>query len=470
LHTAPAAVPLDVPVSVLAADPEARWLAYCSAESDTDGNGSVAVDFAASGALGGDLFSAKLALSDRAPVPIEAYFDADPSGRFVLAQADGHVVLFDSVTSARSDMTELGADCRLDVDERPGHRAFAFSPDGTRLAYLRRSDGKLDVALRVLESGAETAFDPGVSEIFRIDFDATGNRLVLEVVALDTNKNGRLDWPFPLARATRPACASPLRRFAARYRTGDATVPIVLTLADRSTRPVPDLVTLLDEGPVIRRASGELALEPATSKPAVLATSQCGGRVLFADASKNLLLVGCPGTKAPGRAEVQLVARGYLKRLGVAVQPTELDARAVAERRIVPLYPGGETLLLDLVQREPHVLKPGDLVIHTDVTRALVRRRDRLFVYDVETRSEQELDVTLGPLPYVLTQGPYAVVTPAVVDVRAGKLAGTTRERPLALSRSGRILVAAGGGPSAERLARGPLVWKDPEPASAKRD
>jgi hypothetical protein len=455
---------------VLAADPEARWLAYCSAESDTDGNGKLSVDFAASGALTGDLFSAKLTLSDQAPVPIEAYFDADPSGRFVLAQTDGHVVLFDSVSSTRTDMTELGADCRLDVDERPGHRAFAFSPDGTRLAYLRRSDGKLDVALRVLETGAETAFDPGVSEIFRIDFDATGARLVLEVVALDTNKNGRLDWPFPLARATRPACASPIRRLAARYRTGDSTVPIVLTLADRSTRSIPDLVTLLDEGPVIRRASGELALEPAGSKPAVLSTSQCGGRVLFADATKNLLLVGCPGIKAPGRAELQLVARGYVKRLGVAVQPTELDARAVTERRLVPIYPGGDTLLLDLVQRELHPLKAGDLVIHTDVTRALVRRRDRLFVYDVETRSERELDVTLGALPYVLTQGSYAVVTPAVVDVRAGKLTGMTRERPLALSRSGRILVAAGGGPSAERLARGPLVWKAPEPASTKHD
>jgi hypothetical protein len=455
---------------VLAADPEARWLAYCSAESDTDGNGKLAVDFAASGALGGDLFSAKLALSDQTPIPIEAYIDADPSGRFVLAQTDGHVVLFDSVTASRSDMTELGADCRLDVDERPGHRAFAFAPDGARLAYLRRRDGKLDVALRELATGAETAFDPGVSEIFRITFDATGTRLVLEAVALDTNKNGRLDWPFPLAKTPRPACTGPLRRLAARYRTGDATVPIVLTLADRSTRQVPDLVTLLDEGPVIRRASGELALEPLASKPAVLATSQCGGRVLFADATKNLLLVGCPGTKAPGRAEVQLVGPGYAKRLGVAVQPTELDAHAVAGQRLVPIYPGGDTMLLDLVQREPHLLKPGDLVIHTDATHALVRRRDRLFVYDVETRVEQQLDVTLGALPYVLTQGPFAVVTPAVVDLGAGKLAGLTRERPLALSRNGRLLVAAGGAPSAERLARGPLIWKDPEPASAKRD
>jgi hypothetical protein len=244
----------------------------------------------------------------------------------------------------------------------------------------------------------------------------------------------------------------------------------VVKLADGSLRPIPDFVTLLDEGPVIRRASGELVLDPGVSKPALLATAQCSGRVLFADASKNLLLIGCPGTKAPGRAEVELVARGYLKRLGVVVQPTELDARAVTEQRLVPLYPGGDTLLIDLARREPHLLKPGDLVIHTFETRALIRRKDRLVMFDVETRTERELDVTIGPLPYVLAQGRFAVVTPAVVDVGAGTLAGVTRERPLALSRSGQLLVASGGAPNAERLARGPLIWKAPEPASAKRE
>lgn len=470
MHTGPADVPLDVPVSVLAADPEARWLAYCSAEEDTDGDGRLSVNFAASGALSGDLFSAKLLLRDQAPVPIEAYYGADPSGRFVIAQAEGHVILFDSLTSSRTDMTELGADCRVDVDDRPGHRAFTFAPDGGRLAYLRRREGKLDVVVRDLATGAEIAIDPGVSEVFRLDFDALGRRLVLTTVALDSNKNGRLDWPFPPAKAPKPACTSPLRRLGARYATGDKTVSVVLTLADRSLRQIPDLVTLLDEGPVIRRASGELALDTGLSKPAVLATSQCGGRVLFADAAKNLMVVGCPGTKAPGRAEVELVARGYLKRLGVAVQPTELDARAVAEARLVPLYPGADTLLIDLDRREPLPLKPGDLVIHTDANRALVRRRDRLFVYDADARAEEELAVTLDPLPYVLTQGSFAVVTPAVVDLGTGKLVGLTHERPLALSRRGQVLVAGGGGPSAERLARGPLIWKDPEPVSAKRD
>ncbi len=469
-HTGPVGVPLSVPVSVLAADPEARWLAYCSAEADTDGDGQVSVDFAPSGALAGDLFSAKLMIGEKPSVPIESYFDADPTGRFVLVQSEGHVVLFDSATSTRTDMTELGADCRIDLDDRPGHRAFAFSSDGGRMAYLRRKKGKLDVVVRALETGAETAFDPGVSEIFRVAFDAMDTRLVLDAVALDSNKNGRFDWPFPLAKAPKPACTGPVRRLGARYRTGDATVALALELAGGSLRQIPDLVTFLDEGPVIRRASGELVLDPGTSKPALLATSQCGGRVLFADASKNLLLLGCPGTKAPGRAEVELVARGYLKRLGVAVQPTELDARAVREQRLVPLYPGGDTLLIDLARRETHLLKPSDLVIHIFETRALVRRRDRLFVFDVETRSELELEVTLDALPYVLTQGRFAVVTPAVVDVGAGALVGVTRERPLALSRSGQLLVAAGGGPSAERLARGPLTWKAPEPASANRD
>lgn len=455
---------------MLAADPEARWLVYCSAESDTNGDGQLAVSIAPDGSLSGDLLSARLALGGQAPLDIEAYFDSDSTGRYLLVQAEGRVLLFDSVTRSATDMTELAADSRLAAHERPGHRAFAFAPHGPELAYLRRLDGKLDVVLRNLESGAETAIDPGVLEIYRLDFDALGKHLVLEVVASDSNKNGRFDWPYPLAKQPRPACAGPFRRFGARYRTGDATVAHVISLADRSVRPIPDLLFILDDGPVIRRASGELALEVPRSIPAVLASAQCGGRVLFADASKNLLVVGCPGKKSPGRAEVELVARGYLKRLGVFVQPTDFDARPVASQRLVPLYPGSETWLLDLERREPHPLTPGDLVIHTHATRALIRRKEGLVIYDVTTRAEQALNVTLPALPHVLTQGAFAVVTPAVVDLANGELAGLVRERPLALARDGRVLVSEGNGPSAERLARGPLVWKAPDPPSATAD
>ena len=56
-------------------------------------------------------------------------------------------------------------------------------------------------------------------------------------------------------------------------------------------------------------------------------------------------------------------------------------------------------------------------------------------------------------------------VSPLVVDLAAGKLLGGVPGRPLAVADDGRVLVAAGGDASADRLAMGPLVWRLPEQA-----
>jgi hypothetical protein len=59
----------------------------------------------------------------------------------------------------------------------------------------------------------------------------------------------------------------------------------------------------------------------------------------------------------------------------------------------------------------------------------------------------------------VLVSGHFVFVSPALVDLQRGEIAGQSLLRPLALSTQGKLLIAEGGAASAERLAQGPLRW-----------
>ncbi len=442
--------------------PDGRWLVYCTADDDRNHDGQIDVKVEADGSLSGDPFAPRLVIAGRDPRPIDDLVTRDASGRFLIVRSADRVLLLDTASDTELDLGTLGADVRADASSLPGHRALAFDAAGKHLAYLRRTERELFVVVRELESGRERELPTGLQEIYRIELAAGDRYAVLSAVADDTNKNSRLDWPYPPAREPRKVCRGPLPRLAARYPTGDRSVKVLLPLAGGSPRLSADLLTPLGSALVLRAPSGELVLEDE-GKRTMLASPACAGRVLYADAARKVVLLGCPGKKSPGRADVELVAPGFQKLLKVAVQPTELDAQARTGLRLVPLYPGAETMLVDLETRDVHLLSAGDLVIATVDTKALVRRGGALVLYDAADKSTRDLGVSVARLPEVLVQGPFAFVSPALVDVARGELRGTTPLRPLALSTQGLLLVAEGGAASAERPARGPLRWIAPK-------
>ena len=59
-------------------------------------------------------------------------------------------------------------------------------------------------------------------------------------------------------------------------------------------------------------------------------------------------------------------------------------------------------------------------------------------------------------------------VRPLVVDLDSRRVIGRVAQRPLGVSRQGRVLVAIGAEASAERLAAGPLRWVEPVPITSE--
>ena len=450
----------DAPITLETVGHAGRFLSYCAARADSDGNGRLEVRAGAAGALSGDQLRPELAIGGRQAELIDDLLGYDAGGRFVVVRTARIVSLIDVFGGARVDLSALGFDDRDDVLQNRHHRALAFDPRGEWLAYLRQAD-TTTLVLRELTSGQERVLSPLPGDPWRLEWDASGEWLVVWSVVEDGNKNGRLDWPARIAKKARMACDPPVPRFSVNPEVGDRPSAVVVRRDGADARVVTDFLMPYGKDLLTRAKDGPLVLE-REGKKRTIATAECGARVLHADPTRGQLLIACTNGKTPLRASVELLTPAGRLDLGVTVQPTNIDRWPGAPTRLFPLYPGSEVLLLDLERKKPLSLRPGDRVVTTSGTRALVRRAASLFFYDAETATETPLVSDTGRFANVVVDGSLVAVGSRVIDVGAGKLLGTVDGRPLALTPEGDVLVADGGAADAERLARAPLRWRKP--------
>ena len=451
-----------LPVSVERVGAGGQWLVACVARTDSDKNGRVFVDVGAAGNLVGDALSVELVVGGKKPEVIDDLLAWDPTGRFVAVRRAGKALVLDLAGKSELALATLGWDERDDALPRRAHRALAFDPRGELLAYVRKQGGRAEVVVRSLGSGAERAVLDLPGEPHRMAWDGTGEQLVVSTVADDTNGNGRLDFPAKSSTGPRFSCSGPLARMRVTPEVGDRPSTFVAPRAGGAARFVPDLAVPFGANLIVRAADGELLVASPGGRR-LLTPAACGGRILFADPARGLVLVACPG-KNPQKAAVELVGIGYRLELGVEVQPTAIDAWPGRATRLVPLYPGADALLVDLERRATVRLESGDQVLTTNGGRALVRRRGGVTLLDVDKGTTKIVLSKLPRLPSVVVEESLAVVGSEVLDPLRDDPVGAISGRPLALTASGDVLVARGGPPSAERLALGPLAWERPVP------
>jgi hypothetical protein len=324
--------------------------------------------------------------------------------------------------------------------------------------YVRAVESGKRIVIRTLSDGSERQLDPGPGVIWRVRFDPGGAFVVAELIQEDSNKNGRADFPAPLLKAPRPCHAGP-----GRYHTwvdrGDRPVTVLVPLDGTAPLLEPELVMPIREALLLRDASGALLLQRA-GKKRVLSPAACKGRIVHADAQRELFIVGC-AQKKTGRVSLELVTPSERKPLGIELASLELDREMSDAPRLVAFYPGPETTLFDADLRSLVPLRTGDVVLATRAGRALIRRGNTLLFYDADSRAEQLLQVTLDRYPALLLTPPFVFVSPALVNLDTATLVGASSARPLALSSEGQLLVSEVEANGSE-LARGPLRWLTP--------
>jgi hypothetical protein len=398
--------------------------------------------------------------------PIDDLLAWDQAGRWVVTRERGAPLLVDVLTGDRTDLAALGLDDRDDALDRRQHRALAFDPRGEVLAYVRRR-GSSELVLRALPSGEERSVKALPGEPWRMEWDQNGETLVVSVIAVDSTRNGSLEFPVRLRKAPRLACSGLSPKFRISPEVGDRPTTVLVSRDGSSATLAPDFVVPFGRGFIARAGDGALSLVRGTLRQP-LADADCLGRVLVADPSRSLALVSCTndkpppaanGAKRPKRVGVELVGIGYRQELGAVVQPMALDRWPETPRRLVPMYPGMDTLLVDLDQRRALALRPGDRVLATSGAHALVRRERAVLAFDADSSTETPLVANVEPFAGLVVSGALAAVGSTLLDASTARIVGTLPGRPLLLTPSGDALVAEGGTASADAFARGPLRW-----------
>ena len=446
------------PLLVEAAASDGRWLSVCQARTDSDGDGKLTVSFGPRGEAKGDALKRYL-IAPSTELEIDGLLRASDDGRYALALHRGALLLWDNRRHETLDLSARGADARLSAESFDELRTAAFDANSERILYVRAGLGGPRVVVRSLQDDSEREFDPGPGSIWRARFAPGGSFVVLEMMTQDSNKNGRSDFPAPLSSTPRPCAASP-GRFHTFVDRGDRPETVLLPLNGAPAIHEPNLVMPVADGLLTRDESGALLLERG-GKKRVLEPSACRGRIVHADALRELFIIGCAQKKKTGRVSLELVTRTERKALDLELASVELDRDSGDSPRLVVLYPGSDTLLFDADRRELHALRAGDVVVATRAHRALIRRGKELVFYDADTRAESPLPYELEKFPDVRVAQPYAFVSPLLVDLESAVVVGVTRSRPLALSNRGQLLVTDGDVASSG-LVSGPLRWLTP--------
>ena len=438
------------------ASSDGRWVALCQARKDEP----AAQTASAAGEHGKSALQRYL-VAPGEELALDSWLGATADGRFALFMQNGVLVLWDSETRQTVDLSALGADSRLSAESNAALRALDFDAKSEHLLYLRRSANGSRIVLRTLSDGSERELDPGPGEVWRARFDPGGVFAVLQMITVDSNKNGKFDFPAPLLPAARP-CGDGLAHFRTWEGRGDRPELVLLPLIGGAAIHEPELVMPVLDALLLRDENGALVLERG-GKKRLLEPADCKGRIVYADAQRELFVVGCAQKKKTGRVNLELVTREGRKPLNIELASAEFDREMGDSSRLVALYPGSDSVLLDADRRELIALQPGDSVIATRQARALIRRGKELVLYDADARREQPLPLTLDKYPEILRALPFVFVSPGLVNLDTAQIVGMSKQRPLALATNGQILVAESD-PDAPNLAQGPLRWLTPAP------
>jgi hypothetical protein len=451
-----AATSAAVPLTFERAAPDGRWILSCQARADTDGNGVIDVVMKPNGELGGDELARYLTFDSGSELVIDSLLAYSGDGRWVVIEQAGRSELLDTVSSARLDLSALGADTRRLAGPRSAHRTLAF--DGDRFFYVRGSRA-WELVERQLGSGAERVLARGSEPLRRFSLDAAGSLIVLELGSAEPGHKPESDWPYP-TESGKESCQGPVARYLAPRPS--AVAPSYLVI-DRDTTEVvraDDFAAAYGKTILRRDPDGTLFALSASSRR-VFADRDCAGRILWMDAARDELLVGCALPKKPGRLGVELIAHATRTPLEIDVAQLVFDEPARPSERLVPLYPGADVVIFDAEKRLLHRLKSGDAVLATRGPKALLRRARALLLFDAGTGAVTPLGGTLDPLGDALVGASLALVSPLLVELGSGAVRGSIPGRALALSSSGSALFAATPA-SATSLAWGPLTWQGP--------
>lgn len=452
-----------VPTVLVSASPTGHWTVLCQALDDTDGDGELEVRVSQHGELAGDTLLQFL-LTSNAETAIDEFAGSDPSGRWLAYVQNDKLWLLDTTNGRKSELEQ--ADVRASQAPFTPLRGVSFSDTGEHLAYVRQDGDQSDVVLRKLSDGTETVVRISEGLLYRVHFAAGSHFLQVEVVVEDTNKNRRLQWPYPERSGSAP-CPSPVPHFSVWQYPGDQPQTRLVEVDSGRVMNSGDLVLAVGSTYVSRTEDRRLVASQAGKPPWLVSSAECAARVTHVDAATGNVLFGC----APAwgqRRDMFLRTPTARKQLGFDLAAFEQDMHRDIDQPRVPLYPRNESLIFNVRTQERWNLLEGTRVLALHGATALLERQDQISIVTLNadaTLTQAEPTLRRPPLARVLTQGQWVAVGALLFDLETKTHAGSfppigsVHRAPEALSISGMGLFASRAA-STQRVSYGPYRWQ----------
>lgn len=262
-------------------DPQGRWLSFCQARHDTDGDGVVRAGVGNHG-LVGDAFTPYLWFRGE-EIALEQMVAVSPSGKHVVVRERGAAWLVDTDTAVRIELPLAPLGERYSF----GVRA-TFDPASRTLLYVRSADGQSALVLHDLASGRATQM-PVSGVPWRAWFDDDGTHVWADVVTSDTDGDGKLALPMADTNLVVGECSSTAATSSWGAWSGDA--PVRHAMFDRKLVAVPGGLAFFGEQVLVRNPDGALVLQGAVTRE--VAPAACRGRVWQLDAAHDRILFTC---------------------------------------------------------------------------------------------------------------------------------------------------------------------------------
>ena len=443
------------PYVLVATSAERRWTVLCQARADTTGDGVIEDRIGIHGETRGDEMVPYLVMGRGEGELIDDYVASDPKGRWLAIVQDDALLLIDSATGQRHDLSVHGADSSNDGSPFGGFRGGSFDDAGRLFAYVRNREGGRAVVIRDLGTQEETEIDPGPGLLHRSFIDGGGQFVVIEMVVRDTDGNGRVEPPTPRTSLSRSRCRGPIRSYSTSGVSGDEPETRVGRVGEDHVRPIPGLVRTFGERLIVRGADGGLGVRMWAGEPEPWVPASCQPDLVAIYPSADRMIVTCGALSAPQRAIVhagQFQALAAGERAG-SIGPLRIDAR---------LYPAYSQRTLDVVDLQTGTIHHRRATyVANHGTRVLIGERNDLVSWEPTTGQLVRTPVGRRPRGGFAQQGQLVAIWGVLFDLEQNRVAGHYDGNPLALSLDAHLLVATTPAPTDTNvIPSGPLEWR----------
>ena len=458
----------DHPTSLQAIAPDGRWLVLCQARRDTDRDGGIGVRYGYHGDSYGDRMEPYLVRGTGPGVRLDTFIGSDGAGRWVAYVRRGRLLLWDSHTDRRIDLTTRVPVSRDDNHPFGAHLAGSFDHAGTRFVYLRRGRNRgLRAVVHELATGDERPLDHGRGDLWRAAFDPGGAFVIARVIPPGQRLARRV------SSLSDRRCRGPVMSYSVFGSTGAETRLLRVT----GGPPMSVEGVLSVRGNSVLRRSPDGALRQRTDdEVTLLGPPTCGARLLGIGPRGDDLLVACQAEGDP--APIARFSPEGRRDVGLVAPHTERDVVGSYYTRIWSRWRDHGTDLLDFETGRVWRLGPerdvvaveGDLTLLFGHPYAAREREPWFGVLDLRTGAQRALPVTVATYGARRRAGRWYVrqepntERSVVIDLSAGRVAGHVPGRALAVATDGRVLLARASRFAGRSAAWGPLRWVRPKP------